>query len=60
MAEFFENAADLADLLGVGGGELAAANEERVFKAGEKKPEPVREKSYDKEEPPYRQRRQFN
>jgi magnesium chelatase subunit I len=35
-------------------------NEERVFKAGEKKPEPVREKSFDKEEPPYRQRRQFN
>jgi magnesium chelatase subunit I len=35
-------------------------NEERIFKAGEKKPEPVREKSFDKEEPPYRQRRQFN
>jgi magnesium chelatase subunit I len=35
-------------------------NEERVFKAGEKKPEPVREKSFDKEQPPYRQRRQFN
>jgi magnesium chelatase subunit I len=35
-------------------------NEERVFKAGEKKPEPVREKTFDKEEPPYRQRRQFN
>jgi magnesium chelatase subunit I len=35
-------------------------NEERVFKAGEKKPEPQREKSFDKEEPPYRQRRQFN
>jgi magnesium chelatase subunit I len=35
-------------------------NEERVFKVGEKKPEPVREKSFDKEEPPYRQRRQFN
>ena len=35
-------------------------NEERVFKAGEKKPEPVREKNFDKEEPPYRQRRQFN
>src|ERR1700682_1368977 len=32
-------------------------NEERVFKAGEKKPEPVREKNFDKdkEEPPYRQ-----
>jgi magnesium chelatase subunit I len=35
-------------------------NEERVFKAGEKKPEPVREKGFEKEEPPYRQRRQFN
>jgi magnesium chelatase subunit I len=35
-------------------------NEERVFRAGEKKPEPQREKSFDKEEPPYRQRRQFN
>jgi magnesium chelatase subunit I len=36
-------------------------NEERVFKAGEKKPEPVRDKSFEKkEEPPYRQRRQFN
>jgi magnesium chelatase subunit I len=35
-------------------------NEERVFKAGEKKPEPQREKSFEKEEPPYRQRRQFN
>ncbi len=35
-------------------------NEERVFKAGEKKPEPVREKSFDQEERPYRQRRQFN
>ena len=37
-------------------------NEERIFKAGEKKPEPQREKSFDKdkEEPPYRQRRQFN
>jgi magnesium chelatase subunit I len=36
-------------------------NEERVFKAGEKKPEPrEREKSFEKEEPPYRQRRQFN
>ncbi|HZW79543.1 MAG TPA: hypothetical protein VFF50_03640 [Candidatus Deferrimicrobiaceae bacterium] len=35
-------------------------NEERVFKAGEKKPEPRSEKSFEKEEPPYRQRRQFN
>ena len=35
-------------------------NEERVFKAGEKKPEPAREKSFDAEERPYRQRRQFN
>jgi len=35
-------------------------NEERVFKAGEKKPEPQREKTFEKEEPPYRQRRQFN
>ena len=36
-------------------------NEERVFKAGEKKPEPrEREKTFEKEEPPYRQRRQFN
>jgi magnesium chelatase subunit I len=35
-------------------------NEERIFKAGEKKPEPAREKSFEKEEPPYRQRRQFN
>jgi magnesium chelatase subunit I len=36
-------------------------NEERVFKAGEKKPEPrEREKSFDPEERPYRQRRQFN
>jgi magnesium chelatase subunit I len=35
-------------------------NEERVFKAGEKKPEPRAEKSFEKEEPPYRQRRQFN
>jgi len=36
-------------------------NEERVFKAGEKKPEPrEREKAFEKEEPPYRQRRQFN
>src|SRR6202051_2791476 len=36
-------------------------NEERVFKAGEKKPEPrEREKTFEKEEPPYRERRQFN
>ncbi len=37
-------------------------NEERVFKAGEKKPEPQpqREKAFDPEERPYRQRRQFN
>ncbi|HTU41482.1 MAG TPA: hypothetical protein VMF10_07210 [Candidatus Aquilonibacter sp.] len=35
-------------------------NEERIFKAGEKKPEPAREKAFDTEERPYRQRRQFN
>ena len=35
-------------------------SEERVFKAGEKKPEPVREKSIEPEDRPYRQRRQFN
>jgi magnesium chelatase subunit I len=36
-------------------------SEERVFKAGDKKPEPrERDKSFEKEEPPYRQRRQFN
>jgi magnesium chelatase subunit I len=35
-------------------------SEERVFKAGEKRPEPVREKSFEPEERPYRQRRQFN
>jgi magnesium chelatase subunit I len=35
-------------------------SEERVFRAGEKKPEPVREKSFDPEERPFRQRRQFN
>ncbi len=35
-------------------------NEERVFKAGEKKPEPQREKSFEMEDRPYRQRRQFN
>jgi magnesium chelatase subunit I len=35
--------------------------EERVFKAGEKKPEPrEREKSFETEDRPYRQRRQFN
>ena len=35
-------------------------SEERVFKAGEKKPEAVREKSFEPDERPYRQRRQFN
>src|SRR5215468_4780445 len=35
-------------------------SEERVFKAGDKKPEPVREKSFDPDERPLRQRRQFN
>jgi len=35
-------------------------NEERVFKAGEKKPEPVREKNFDPEERPFRPKRQFN
>jgi len=35
-------------------------NEERVFKAGEKKPEPAREKSFETEDRPYRPRRQFN
>jgi magnesium chelatase subunit I len=35
-------------------------NEERVFKAGEKKQEPAREKSFEPDEKPYRQRRQFN
>src|ERR1700723_2613414 len=36
-------------------------SEERVFKAGEKKAEPrERDKAFEKEEPPYRQRRQFN
>jgi magnesium chelatase subunit I len=35
-------------------------SEERVFKAGEKKPEPAREKSFEAEERPFRQRRQFN
>ena len=35
-------------------------SEERIFKAGEKKPEPQREKSFEPEDRPYRQRRQFN
>jgi len=35
-------------------------SEERVFKAGEKKPEAVREKSFEADDRPYRQRRQFN
>jgi magnesium chelatase subunit I len=35
-------------------------SEERVFKAGEKKPEAVREKSFEQDERPYRPRRQFN
>src|SRR5438270_2302410 len=35
-------------------------SEERIFKAGEKKPEPVREKTFEAEDKPYRQRRQFN
>ena len=35
-------------------------SEERVFKAGEKKPEPVRERPFDPEEKPYRPKRQFN
>jgi len=35
-------------------------SEERVFKAGEKKTEPVREKSFDQDDRPFRQRRQFN
>ena len=36
-------------------------NEERIFKAGEKKTEPrEREKKFENEEPPFRQRRQFN
>jgi magnesium chelatase subunit I len=34
-------------------------NEERVFTAGEKQPKPT-DKSFDREEPPYRPRRQFN
>ncbi len=34
-------------------------NEERVFTAGEKQPKPA-EKPFDREEPPYRPRRQFN
>jgi magnesium chelatase subunit I len=35
-------------------------SEERVFKAGEKKQEPAREKNFEPDEKPYRQRRQFN
>jgi magnesium chelatase subunit I len=35
-------------------------SEERVFRAEEKRPEPVRERSFEPEERPYRQRRQFN
>ncbi|HVI07530.1 MAG TPA: magnesium chelatase, partial [Candidatus Binatia bacterium] len=35
-------------------------NEERVFKAGEKKQEPGCEKTFEVEDRPYRQRRQFN
>src|SRR6202041_2502462 len=35
-------------------------NEERIFKAGEKRPEPRAEKGFEKDEQPYRQRRQFN
>jgi magnesium chelatase subunit I len=35
-------------------------NEERVFKAGEKKQEPAREKGFEQEDRPYRQKRQFN
>jgi magnesium chelatase subunit I len=35
-------------------------NEERIFKAGEKKSEPAREKQFEMEDRPYRQRRQFN
>ena len=35
-------------------------SEERVFKAGEKKAEPAREKSFEAEDRPYRPRRQFN
>jgi magnesium chelatase subunit I len=35
-------------------------NEERIFKAGEKKQEPAREKSFEPSEKPFRQRRQFN
>ena len=34
-------------------------NEERVFTAGEKQPKPA-EKPFDRDEPPYRPRRQFN
>jgi magnesium chelatase subunit I len=35
-------------------------SEERVFKAGEKKQEPAREKSFEPGERPFRQKRQFN
>ncbi len=35
-------------------------SEERIFKAGEKKQEPAREKNFEPDEKPYRQRRQFN
>src|SRR5882757_7281091 len=35
-------------------------SEERIFKAGDKKQEPAREKAFDPEERPYRQKRQFN
>jgi magnesium chelatase subunit I len=35
-------------------------SEERVFKAGEKKQEPAREKNFEPNEKPFRQRRQFN
>jgi magnesium chelatase subunit I len=35
-------------------------SEERVFKAGEKKQEPAREKNFEPDEKPFRQRRQFN
>jgi len=35
-------------------------SEERVFKAGEKKQEPAREKAYEPEDRPFRQKRQFN
>src|ERR1700694_3968644 len=35
-------------------------NDEGLLQAGEKKPEPAREKSFEPDERPYRQRRQFN